>query len=116
MYVGQRIKEMDTLEAIRKRRSIRRYKNEVVSKEDLEAIVDAGRLAATGSNRQPWDFVIVTEKSMIINFKVSCVWIAEASAVIVVVMDPKSRWWVEDGAAAIENILLASTALGYGSC
>jgi nitroreductase len=31
-------------------------------------------------------------------------------------MDPSSRWWVEDGSAAIENILLASTALGYGSC
>ncbi len=27
-----------------------------------------------------------------------------------------SRWWVEDGAAAVENMLLASTALGYGSC
>jgi nitroreductase len=33
-----------------------------------------------------------------------------------VVMDPVSRWWVEDGAAAIENMLLASTALGYGAC
>ncbi len=31
-------------------------------------------------------------------------------------MDPSSRWWVEDGAAAVENMLIASTALGYGSC
>ncbi len=31
-------------------------------------------------------------------------------------MDPDSRWWVEDGAAAVENMLLAATALGYGSC
>ena len=107
---------MDTLETIRNRRSIRRYKNAVIPKADLETIVDAGRLAATGSNRQPWDFIVVTEKSMIVNFKVSGPWIESASAVIVVVMDPKSRWWVEDGAAAIENMLLASTALGYGSC
>ncbi len=107
---------MDALEAIRTRRSIRRYRKEVVPKCDLETIVDAGRLAATGSNQQPWDFIAVTEKSIINNFKVSGVWIGEASAVIVVVMDPKSRWWVEDGAAAIENMLLASTALGYGSC
>ena len=107
---------MDTLEAIRHRRSIRRYKDAVIPKEDLETIVDAGRLAATGSNRQPWDFIVVTEKPMIVNFKASGAWIAESSAVIVVVMDPKSRWWVEDGAAAIENMLLASTALGYGSC
>jgi nitroreductase len=107
---------MDALEAIRTRRSIRRYKDEVIPKDDLETIVDAGRLAATGSNRQPWDFIIVTEKPVIVNFKVSGPWIESASAVIVVVMDPNSRWWVEDGAAAIENMLLASTALGYGSC
>jgi nitroreductase len=107
---------MDALEAIRRRRSVRRYRNAVVPKDDLETIVDAGRLAATGSNQQPWDFVVVTEKPMIVNFKVSGPWIESANAVIVVVMDPKSRWWVEDGAAAIENMLLAGTALGYGSC
>ena len=108
--------DVDTLEAIRNRRSIRRYKNGAIPKDDLETIVDAGRLAATGSNRQPWDFIVVTEKPMISNFKVSSAWIESAGAVIVVVMDPKSRWWIEDGAAAIENMLLASTALGYGSC
>ena len=52
---------MDTLEAIRKRRSIRRYTGDAVPRADLETIVDAGRLAATGSNRQPWDFVVVTD-------------------------------------------------------
>jgi nitroreductase len=107
---------MDTLEAIHKRRSIRRYTNDAVPKADLEAIVNAGRLAATGSNRQPWDFVIVTDRTMITQFKMAGAWIAKAGAVIVVVMDPQSRWWIEDGAAAIENILLASTALGYGAC
>ncbi len=107
---------MDALQAIRNRRSVRRYKDAVIPREDLETIVDAGRLAATGSNRQPWDFIVVTEQPMIVNFKVSGAWIEEARAVIVVVMDPKSRWWIEDGAAAIENMLLAGTALGYGSC
>ena len=104
------------MEAIRSRRSIRRYKDGVIPKGDLETIVDAGRLAATGSNRQPWDFIVVTERPMIANFKAASAWIEGAGAVIVVVMDPGSRWWVEDGAAAIENMLLASTALGYGSC
>ncbi len=107
---------MDTLEAIRKRRSIRRFTKEAVPGRILETIVDAGRLAATGSNRQPWDFVVVTERARIEQFKVSGAWIEQAAAVIVVVMDPASRWWVEDGAAAIENMLLASTALGYGAC
>ena len=107
---------MDTLEAIRKRRSIRRYTKDSIPRADLEIIVDAGRLAATGSNRQPWDFVVVTDRGTIEQFKVSGAWIEQAAAVIVVVMDPVSRWWVEDGAAAIENMLLASTALGYGAC
>ena len=107
---------MDALEALRKRRSIRRYTDDAIPKADLETIVDAGRLAATGSNRQPWDFVIVTDRAMIAEFKASGAWIASAGAVIVVVMDTSSRWWIEDGAAAIENMLLASTALGYGSC
>ncbi len=107
---------MDVLEAIRKRRSVRRYTDEAVSKADLETIVDAGRLAPTGNNRQPWDFIVVTYPTMIEHFKLSGAWIASAPAVIVVVMDPQSRWWVEDGAAAIENMLLTSTSLGYGSC
>jgi nitroreductase len=108
--------DMDTLEAIRRRRSIRRYTDDIVSKADLVTIVDAGRLAATGSNRQPWNFIVVTERGMIAQFKVAGAWIEKAGAVIAVVMDPASRWWVEDGAAAIENMLLASTSLGYGSC
>jgi nitroreductase len=107
---------MDTLEAIHKRRSIRKYTGEAIPKADLEAIVDAGRLAATGSNRQPWDFIVVTDRTMIGQFKVSGAWIEKADAVIVVVMDPASRWWVEDGSAAMENMLLASTAVGYGAC
>jgi nitroreductase len=107
---------MDTLEALRKRRSIRRYTGDAIPRADLETIVDAGRLAATGSNRQPWDFVVVTDRAMIKQFKLAGGWMEKAGAVIAVVMDPISRWWVEDGSAAIENMLLASVALGYGAC
>ncbi len=107
---------MEVFEVIHKRRSIRRFTDGIVPKTDLEKIVDAGRLAATGSNRQPWDFIVVTEKTMIKQFTISGAWIAQAAAVIVVVMDPDSRWWVEDGSAAIQNMLLACTALGYGAC
>jgi nitroreductase len=107
---------MDTFEAITKRRSIRQFTGAPVPKADLEKIVEAARWAATGSNRQPWDFVVVTERSTIDEFRPAGAWLTQAAAVIVVVMDPGSRWWVEDGAAAIENMLLASTALGYGAC
>jgi nitroreductase len=107
---------MDTLEAIRKRRSVRQYTGDPIPKQDLEAIVDAGRLAATGSNKQPWDFVVITEREMIEKLKVAAQWMEKAGAIIAVVMDPASRWWLEDGSAAVENMLIASTALGYGSC
>jgi len=107
---------MDALEAIRRRRSVRSYTGAPIPKEDLETIVDAGRLAATGSNKQPWDFIVVTERGMIDQLKVASSWMDKAGAIIAVVMDPSSRWWLEDGAAAVENMLIAATALGYGSC
>ena len=107
---------MDALEAIKKRRSVREYTGSAIPREDIEKIVDAGRLAATGNNRQPWDFIVVTERAMIEKLKVASQWMEKAGAIIAVVMDPSSRWWIEDGAAAVENILIASTALGYGSC
>ncbi len=107
---------MDALGAIRRRRSVREYTGDPIPREDLETIVDAGRLAATGNNRQPWDFVVVTEREMIDELKVASQWMDKAGAIIAVVMDPSSRWWLEDGSAAVENMLIASTALGYGSC
>jgi nitroreductase len=107
---------MDALEAIRKRRSVRRYTGDPIPREHLETIVDAGRLAATGSNRQPWAFIAITDRETIDQLTVAAEWMDQAGAIIAVVMDPSSRWWLEDGSAAIENMLLASTALGYGSC
>ncbi|TKJ47141.1 nitroreductase family protein [Candidatus Aerophobetes bacterium Ae_b3a] len=107
---------MNALEAIGKRRSVRKYTGEPIPGKDLEKIVDAGRLAATGSNQQPWDFVVVTDRAMVARLKVAAEWMEKAAAIIAVVMDPSSRWWIEDGSAAVENMLIASTALGYGSC
>ncbi len=108
---------MDTFEAIRKRRSVRQFTGAPIPREHLIQIVDAARLAPSGSNRQPWDFIVVTDCDMIVKLKVASEWMEQAGAIIAVVMDPAvSRWWVEDASAAVENMLLASTALGYGSC
>lgn len=108
---------MDIFETMRNRRSIRKFTGEPIPREDLEKIVDAGRLAASGLNRQPWEFVVVTSPEILCQLRVpSDHWTQKAGAVIAVVMDPESRWWVEDGAAAVENMLLACTALGYGAC
>ena len=50
---------MDTIKAIRDRRSIRKYKPADVKEEDLETILQAGRWAPSASNKQPWHFIII---------------------------------------------------------
>jgi nitroreductase len=107
---------MNALEAIRLRRSVRNFTPEPLPREHLEAIVDAGRLAATGYNHQPWEFIVVSGRDGIKRLSIVTQWIEKAGAVIVVVMDPSSEFWLEDGSAAIQSMLIAATALGYGSC
>ena len=107
---------MEALEAIRKRRSVRNYTGDPIPREDLEKIVDAARLAPSGYNRQPWEFIVVIDQSVIDKLKIAARWMENAGAIIAVVMETSSKFWLEDGSAAIENILIASTALGYGSC
>lgn len=107
---------MDVFEAIRTRRSIRNFTGDPIPRHDLETIIDAARLAPSGHNEQPWDFIVVTDRAMIDQLKIAAGWMEKAGAIIAVVLDPSSRWWLEDGSAAIENILLAAHALGYGAC
>ena len=52
---------MDAITAMTTRRSIRQYKDEPVKPEDLEVILNCGRLAPTGVNRQAWKFIVATE-------------------------------------------------------
>lgn len=108
---------METLETIRRRRTVREFTGDPIPRSDLETIVDAGRLAPSGYNRQPWDFIVVTEQAMIDELKIAAQWMEQAGAIIALVLDAEStKFWLEDGAAAVENMLLAATALGYGSC
>ncbi len=107
---------MEAIEAIRRRRSIRNFTGEPVPRAHIETIVDAGRLAATGYNHQPWDFIVITQKEMINQLKSAAPWIEKAGFVIALVLDTTTQYWLEDGAAAVENILIAATALGYGAC
>lgn len=109
---------MDLFEAIKKRRSVREYSDKPVSKADLEKIVDAARFAATARNVQPWQFLVVTKKEVL--KKISDLaehgkFIAQAQACIVV-LSIDTKYYLEDGCAATQNILLAATALGLGSC
>ena len=107
---------MDLFESIEARYSCRDLAPVDVPRADLEKIMDAGRRAASGLNVQPFAFIAVTERETIQQLAAAQGFIAGASAAIGVVADPaESTYWLEDIAAATENMLLAITALGYAS-
>jgi nitroreductase len=109
---------MDCIEALKTRRSVRAYTGEPVSREVIEDIIDCGRLAATAINIQPWEFVAVTEPAMlraIAGVAEYGRFIAQA-AVCVVVMCKGTKYYLEDGSNASQNILVAARAHGLGSC
>ena len=117
---------MDLLKVITSRRSIRRYRQRPVVLEDLLKLTEAGRLAATGGNRQPWEFLIVNKKELADQVFLCLAWLAgdgdpppgmEPVAYIVILGDPqRSSHYQLDCAAAAQNILMAAQALGLGSC
>lgn len=55
---------MDTLTALRTRRAVRKYMDDPVNPEDLETILDCGRYAPCGINRQGWRFIVVTDPAV----------------------------------------------------
>ena len=107
---------MDLFEALARRASVRAYAPVAVPEADLLKIADAGRRAPSGGNRQPLQFIVIrsTETLWALERVQAC--FATASAAVGIVADPAaSRWWLEDAAAAAENMLLAIAALGYAS-
>ncbi len=109
---------MDAFTTLTTRRSVRKYKPDPIPHEMLLKLVDAGRLAPTARNVQPWEFVVVTEvarRKRLADISEYGKFIAEAPACIVVLSRP-TRYYLEDGSAATTNILNAAAALGLGSC
>ncbi|MFH1221389.1 MAG: nitroreductase family protein [Candidatus Eisenbacteria bacterium] len=109
---------MDALEALRERRSVRVYEDKPVPRQTIEQIIDAARLAPTANNIQPWEFVVVTDKTTrkrIADLTDYGRFIAQAGA-CVAVFCKDVKHYLEDGSAATENILVAAHALGLGTC
>jgi len=112
------MKGRELLEVIYRRRSVRKYEKKPIPEEILKAILDAGRLAPTAKNLQPWHFIVVRDpeiKRKLIftdwnNF------IEEASVVIVGCGEMDKKWAVVDVAIALQNMVIAAEALGLGSC
>jgi len=109
---------MDAMTVLTTRRSVRKYKPDPVSRELLEKIVNAGRLAPTARNVQPCSFVVVTDSAkrrQIAGITEHGKFIADAPACIVVLSED-TKYYLEDGSAAATNICNAAAALGLGSC
>ncbi len=113
---------MDFFEALHTRRSIRGYLPDPVSEEEIAALVKAGSLAPSAMNYQPWHFVVVTDRAAldeIAERHPHVKFAHQAPLAIVVVAEPavaSGDFWIQDCAAATENILLAARAMGIGSC
>jgi nitroreductase len=111
---------MDVLEAIRTRRSVRKYKKEPVPEEMLKQVLESGRWAPSANNSQPWNFIVLRDEKL--RKKIAEVtrygkFLADAPLGIAVVVDPEaSTHPAEDGAIATQNMMLAAHALKLGTC
>ena len=112
----------DALTVIHSRKSVRKYLDKQVSKEQLEVLLRAGMASPTAGNKQPWEFVVITDPAMLDTLSLSSRgtrMLSSASAAIAVCGDKsvgfKSEVWVQDCSAASENILLAAEAIGLGA-
>lgn len=114
---------MDAWDAICARRNVREYQPRAISDEDLDRIAEAGWRAPSAKNRQPWDFVIVTDRAQLQGL--STVWrgaghIAAAPAAIAIVapVPPDERRVVTDNydiGQATMAMMIAATDLGIGT-
>ncbi len=111
---------MDFFEAIEERRSIRKYQDTPVSREKLEKILEAGRLAPSAKNIEPWHFIAVTnaEKRKALSGGTWAKFLTQAPLVIVACGDKKAspKWYAIDVALAVENMVLTAVSLGLGTC
>ena len=119
--VEEKVFVMDVFEAIKTRRSIRKFRPKPVPDEKLKTILEAGRLAPSAGNRQPWFFVVVKDlenKKALAEAAGYQMFIADAGAIVVALGDPEvsPRWFRQDPMIAIEHMVLTATSLGYGTC
>ncbi len=113
---------MDTLEAIRTRRSIRKYLDRPVPEELIRKTLAAAMQAPSARNQQPWHFLVIDDRAILAKIAAlmpNAAMAASAPAAILVCADLELEisegYWVLDCAAAAENMLLAAHALGLGA-
>ena len=119
---------MDLYDAIRTRRSVRKYRPDSIPQEVLARVLDAARIAPSGSNRQPTRLIVVTDdevKAKLIPMCHDQAFIATAPAVIVAcgrdINYNRGEWMgryamIVDVVIAVDHLTLAARAEGLGTC
>jgi nitroreductase len=114
---------MDTLEAIRTRRSVRKYRDQPVPEELVQKLLAAAMNAPSARNGQPWQFVVIDDGRMLadvaeINPNAQMARNAPLGILVCgdLSLEKSQGYWIVDCSAAAENILLAAHALGLGAC
>lgn len=106
------------------RRSVRQFEpGRKIPQQDIDDILKIAMYAPSGCNRQPWEFVVVTDdeiKNRIVEIHPHAGFLKDASAAIIVCGDINKQcdegFWVVDTSAAIQNLLLACHGRGLGAC
>ncbi len=114
---------MELTEALFTRRSIRKFTDKPLSREDIETVLRAAMIAPSAGNAQPWEFLVLTDRAVldaipeISPYAAMC---RTAQAAVLVCADLAHEkfpgYWVIDCAAAIQNMLLAARGMGIGTC
>jgi nitroreductase len=108
------------IEAILKRRSIRKYLDDEVPPDHIKDIIEAPMYAPTAWGKRPWHFIIVRKKRLrekLAEATPTAIQAGRAPVVIVVVADMElAKRWIEDLSIAAVYIMLEATELGYGTC
>ncbi len=112
---------MDVLELLKTRRSIRKYKSTPVEEEKIQKCLEAAQWAPSASNKQPWEFMIVTDSE--IRNKMAAIhpyakFVAESPVIFIPLTDPTIHqdYHQSDTALATMQFMIMAHALGLGTC
>jgi len=108
---------MEVFDAVRTLLAVRGYQNKPIPPELVAKIVEAGRLTGSSMNLQPWHFIVVERKEMLVKLAVAArsgPYIADAPMAIVVAVDT-TRFAESDGSRAIQSMMLTAWSEGIGS-
>ena len=117
---------MDFLELARRRVSVRGYKPDPVTMEQLAGVLEAARLAPTAANRQPWTLLVVRDpkRREALAQAYPRDWLRQAPLILALCVNPEAAWrrvdaknYADvDGAIVMDHLTLAAADLGLGTC